>query len=347
MKFLLITLEFPPDKGGVANYLAGICSVFKNVDILKPKLFRFFWPRWTSVFFQAFKIIRQNKTEMIIVSHVLPIGYVALVFKKLLGIPYIVFTHGMDVLLPQKNQHKKFWLKKILQNARLVVANSEFTQNVILNLIGDSENKKIKTEVIYPCPNPKIKTLQFNRDLSKKKVILTVGRLVARKGIDKVIEAMPKILKELPNAVYMIVGDGPLKKELREIVKEKKLGDKIIFCGDVQDSEMHVYYGMSDIFIMPSRNLDGDVEGFGIVYLEAALFGKPSIAGKDGGAPEAVLDGETGILVNSLNTDEIADAIIRLLKDDELRQRFGANAKERVVREFTWEKQVEKLQRYL
>lgn len=347
MKFLLITLEFPPDKGGVANYLAGICGELKDVVVLKPKQFRFFWPKWIKTIIQVLQIKHSQKIDMIMLSHILPVGYVALIFKKFFNIPYIVFTHGMDVLVPQTSGWKKFWLKNILKNANFVVANSEFTQSAILNLIGDTENKKTKTEIIYPCPNPNIKILEFPKKLSDKKIILSVGRLVERKGFDKVIEAMPEILKEAPNLVYMIIGDGHYKEKLLELKEKNKLGNNVVFISGVNDKELHVYYGMSDIFIMPARKIDGDVEGFGIVYLEAALFGKPSIAGCDGGSPEAVLDNETGFIVDGNNVDEISKSIIKLLKDEDLRKRMGEAARKRVLDEFRWEKQVGKLKKIL
>lgn len=277
------------------------------------------------------------------VSHVLPMGYVALIFKKIFSIHYIVFTHGMDILIPQQNKWKKFWVKKILKNANLVVSNSGFTRDEILKL----GVKKQKTEVIYPCPNPNIKNLEFPKKLSDKKIILSVGRLVERKGVDKVIEAMPEILKEVPNLVYMIIGNGPHKEKLLELKEKNKLGNSVIFVSDVKDKEMHVYYGMSDVFVMPARKINGDVEGFGIVYLEAALFGKPSVAGKDGGAPEAVLDNETGFIIDGNNIDEISKIIKKLLKDEELCRKMGERARQRVLQEFRYEKQVEKLKKIL
>ncbi|NQU83210.1 MAG: glycosyltransferase family 4 protein [Parcubacteria group bacterium] len=341
MKYLLITLEYPPMTGGVANYLAGVCSVLKDVRILKPKSFRLFWPKWIPAFFQAKKIIKQENTKIVMISHILPMGYVALLLRVFCNTPYIVFTHGLDILTPQSSGWKNFWMKVILKWARLVVANSNFTRNEILKL----GIKKEKTEIIYPCPNSNIKNLQFNKMMTDKKIILSVGRLVERKGFDRVIEAMPKILQEIPGLIYMIVGDGPYKKNLLELKEKYNLGERVNVISNVGDNGMHVYYGMSDVFVMPSRQIGGDVEGFGIVYLEAALFGKPSIAGCDGGSPEAVLDNQTGLIVDGNNSNEIADAIIRLIKDNDLRQRLGKNARERVVGEFTWEKQVEKLKR--
>lgn len=342
MKFLLITLEYPPMVGGVANYLKDVSRVLgkDNCLVYGPCILaRFFWPKWLPSMLRARKIIREQKIDLTLVSHILPIGYLALFYKKIFGIPYIVFTHGMDILMPQKSEWKMFWVKKIIKNARGIVANSEFTRVEIIKLGA----KKEKTAVVYPCPNQNIKILRFKGGFNGKKVILTVGRLVKRKGIDKVIEAMPAILKEVPEAVYFVVGRGHYKNELLKLKNKLNLGDKVIFTENARDEELNFFYASSDIFVMPSRRIGGDVEGFGIVYLEAALFGKPSVAGNVGGAPEAVLDGKTGLIANPENSEAIAKSIIKLLKDDKLRVQMGEAAKNRVLNEFVFEKQMEKM----
>jgi phosphatidylinositol alpha-1,6-mannosyltransferase len=342
MKFLLITLEYPPMIGGVANYLKDVCRALgkDNCLVYGPSILaRFFWPKWLPAMFSARKIIREKKVDMVLISHVLPMGYLALIYKKFFGIPYIVFTHGMDILIQQKSRWKQFWIKKIIKNARGVVANSEFTRAEVLKL----GVKKDKTATVYPCPNQNIKLLRFKGGFNGKKVILSVGRLVKRKGVDKVIEAMPKILESVPEAVYFVVGSGSYKKELVELKNKLNLGDKVVFTENTRDEEMNFFYASSDVFAMPARRIGGDVEGFGIVYLEAALFGKPSVAGNVGGAPEAVLDGITGLIVNPESAEEIAEAIIKLLKDDVFRAKIGEAAKNRVMNEFVFEKQMEKM----
>lgn len=342
MKFLLITLEYPPMVGGVANYLKDVCRALEkdNCLVYGPNILaRFFWPKWLPALWRARKIIREKKVDMVLVSHILPIGYLALIYKKIFGTSYIVFTHGMDIMNPQENKWKVFWIKKIIKNARGVVANSEFTRAEVLKLGA----KKDKTAVVYPCPNQNIKFLRFKGGFNGKKVILSVGRLVKRKGVDKVIEAMPRILDAVPEAVYFVVGSGQYKNELLELKNKLNLGDKVIFAEKTKDEEMNFFYASSDIFAMPSRRMGGDVEGFGIVYLEAALFGKPSVAGDTGGAPEAVLDGVTGLIVNPESAKEIANAIIKLLKDDALRTQMGEAAKNRAMKEFVFEKQMEKM----
>ena len=144
------------------------------------------------------------------------------------------------------------------------------------------------------------------------------------------------------------MGDGPYRNKLEDLVTRHKLQDIVIFVGSVSDDDKAAYYSVADLFVMPNRELpDGDVEGFGIVYLEANAYGKPVIAGKSGGVLDAVIDGETGILVNSNNVIEIADAIIHLLENKRYGKRLGMQGKKRVEQEFVWDMIVPALQKEL
>lgn len=361
---VLITLEYPPAKGGVAKYLHNIYSRLpkEGVQILVPRLSSRIWPRWFPIFWQTLGSYFLKKFSEIHISHVLPVGYVALIWKKLFRVPYIVYVHGLDVLLPQKSAWKKFWLKKILQKARQIIANSNFTKTEISKL-GIPEDK---IKVVYPCITNQLapysreleNRLREQHKLDGKKIILSVGRLIERKGFDKVISAMPKILKEIPEAVYVIVGNGPCRDGLLQIASRLEMRSnldalrssdalvgakeegltltypKILFISNASDDELHAWYEIADVLAMPARQIDVDVEGFGIVFLEAALHGKPSVGGRSGGIPEAVEDDKTGILVDPNNVDEIAGALIRLLKDDKLTRKLGQAAQERVLNQF-------------
>jgi phosphatidyl-myo-inositol dimannoside synthase len=159
---------------------------------------------------------------------------------------------------------------------------------------------------------------------------------------------LPEVTEKIPNLVYLIVGNG--KKygdDLEALALQHKVLDHVTICEDIPDTNIPSYYDMADVFIMPARQIGSDVEGFGIVYLEANSFGKPVIAGKSGGASEAVIDGQTGILVDPENVSEIAKAIIHLMDNQEYASKLGANGKFRVADEFQWSKQVLKLKNIL
>jgi len=180
--------------------------------------------------------------------------------------------------------------------------------------------------------------------LENKKFILTVGRLIERKGQDKVIEALPRIMRVAPDVTYLIVGRGSKLDELRMKVKDMKLNRQVRFFTDILDSELPAFYQNAELFIMPSRQLaDGDVEGFGIVYLEANFYGLPVIGGRSGGAAEAVEQGVNGLLVDPLSVNDIAQAIMSLLTNPARAREFGERGRRRVAARFNWAEQAKEL----
>lgn len=355
LKSLLITIDFPPNLGGVAKYLSNICeylpadkivvlaSEVKNNDFDKHRsykiyrkklLWRFLKPAWLPIFWQVFFVIKKEDIKQLCISHVLPVGYVALVFKKIFKIPFLVYVHGLDIKAPQYLPWKFYWLKKILQSSDTIIANSNYTKRELLN-IGINENK---IQVEYPClnlrdlgevNNKQVEFLRQKHQVQNKKIILTVGRLVQRKGQDMIIKALPKILEQEPDTIYLIAGEGEYKKSLQDLVEKYNLQEKVIFAGAVSKEELSNYYAVCDFFAMPARELsDGDIEGFGIVFLEAAYYGKTSIAGRSGGMAEAVQDKETGLVVNGADINDIAEKIILLLHDIEYRKKLSEKARQ-------------------
>jgi phosphatidylinositol alpha-1,6-mannosyltransferase len=201
---------------------------------------------------------------------------------------------------------------------------------------------KEKIKLIYP----KTDFMKFDRSmeigsivdkyhLKGKSIILSINRLIERKGNDVMVQAMPAILKEIPNAVYVIGGSGQYEGKLREMVKDFHLEERVIFVNNLSDNEVIKFYKSCDVFVMPSRTLrQEDTEGFGVVFLEANACGKPVIGGRSGGIPEAVAEGYSGLLVDPLNVDEIARAVIRLLKDKDYATQLGTQGKKRVQEQF-------------
>jgi phosphatidylinositol alpha-1,6-mannosyltransferase len=376
---LIITIDFPPNYGGVANYLSSIAlnlpsnkvtvltskTDVNNFDQSQPyKIYRknlifkypFLWPKWLPSIYHLWQIIKKEKIELVLVGQILPLGIVAFIIKKILKIPYAISCHGMDILIPQKNFRKKIFLKKILQNADFIIANSQFTKNEIIKLnINDQ-----KIIIIYPCPtiferedfkDKDIEELKKNivkkYDLKNKKILLTVGRLVERKGHEIVIKALPKFIEKIPNIIYLIVGDGPQREKLKFITNKFNLQEKVIFTGEVSKKELMVFYALCDIFIMLPFTIEGDVEGFGTVFLEANKFGKPVIASCSGGIGEAVINNFTGITVDYKNVDEVVGSVIKLLTNQNLAKKLGEQGRKRVEKEFTWQKQIEKIKKFL
>lgn len=171
--------------------------------------------------------------------------------------------------------------------------------------------------------------------LAGRKVILSIGRLVERKGFDTVIRALPQVLKTVPNACYVMAGGGEYSSELKKLRDQLGLQDHVVFAGSPDREAIPAYYRLCDVFVMPSRTLSGSqCEGFGIVFLEAAASGRPAIGGLSGGIPDAIVDGVTGHLVDPTDVGALAERIISLLTDPELAKSMGQAARQRAVEEF-------------
>jgi phosphatidylinositol alpha-1,6-mannosyltransferase len=185
--------------------------------------------------------------------------------------------------------------------------------------------------------------------LTDRPVVVCVSRLVPRKGQDTLIRAMPRILAAQPDTVLLIVGGGPYERDLRRMAAETGLSGAVRFTGSVPWSELPAHYGAGDVFAMPCRTRRGglDVEGLGIVYLEASATGLPVVAGDSGGAPDAVLDGETGWVVKGGDPAQAAERIVTLLADAELRRRMGERGRQWVEERWRWDLLAEKLKNLL
>lgn len=277
-----------------------------------------------------------------------PVGIAALLNKILRKIPYWVTCQGNDIIEPRRSLFYRFLMKIVLKNADKILCISDFTAKEAINSGAKKDKLKIIGCGITPSDlkiDPDNFSLRKKHNLKSNPVILTVGRLIPRKGQDMVIKAMPYIIKKYPDCVYVIIGEGNDKERLIKITSETKVPDNVIFTGFLNDSLAYQCMAECDVFIMPSRNIinDGEVEGFGIVFLEANYFKKPVIAGNAGGMSDAVLDGETGFLVDPMNPKNIANNILRLLDDKNLRNIMGAKGRDRVLNYFTWNKVAERI----
>ncbi len=375
-KTLLVTIDFPPMIGGVANYWANLNKNLPSEDIvvLAPEYdgshgfdihqnyliyrknliskIKWLWPKWLPLLYFMYRLIKAEKVERVIVGQILPVGTAAYILHKFLKFDYIVSAHGMDVKTPEVGSRKYKIMKKVLNKACHVISNSQFTKGAIEKLGVPAK----KISIVYPCPN--IQAIEIDPvlqedivkqyDLEDKKVLLTVGRLVERKGHDRVIQSLVKVVQRFPDLRYIIIGKGSNLSNLKYLVKRLRLKKHVIFLERVDDDELQIFYDLANVFIMTSRELScGDVEGFGIVYLEANNFKKPVIAGRTGGAIEAVEHEVNGLLVNPDDFRHIAKAITKLFKHRDYAQQLGEKGFERNQNRFCWPVQAEKLERII
>lgn len=338
-KTLILTHEYYPFAGGVARYCY---NLFKNFptdkylvltdcpeiktsgNIIKLKFLRpYVWPHWLWALWSVWRLVKKHKIEIIFTPNILPLGSVAYFIKKIFGLPYIISLHGLDINLALKN--KPALTKKILSQAQNIVCNTKYTASLIQGMTPSE-----KVQVIYPSPSLESKLVaQENIDELKKKyhitderVILTVARLVARKGQSLMIKTLLS-LNDL-KWKYFIIGDGPEKNSLAQQIKEAGLENKVFLLGTLTNEELASFYQLADIFALPNQALGADVEGFGIVFLEAASYHLPIIAGASGGVKE-MFTGQ-GDVFFAADEKTLALALRDLAGDEQKRISFGERA---------------------
>ncbi len=277
---------------------------------------------------------------MVHCARALPEGLSALVAYALGGPAYVCWAHGEELATARSSRELTALTGWVYRLSKGALANSRNTAR-LLEAYGMPASK---VHVVYPAvdaerfrPDVDGRSLRERFAAGGDVVLLSVGRLQRRKGHDVAIRAIAALRPELPGLRYVIAGDGEERAHLERLVAENGLDRIVSFAGVVPDEEMPRLYAASDIFLLPNREDDRDIEGFGIVFLEAAATGRPSIGGNSGGVPEAVIDGVTGLLVDGSNVESVAAAIRRLATSPEERARMGDAGRRRVQAEFTWE----------
>jgi glycosyltransferase involved in cell wall biosynthesis len=336
MKILIFTNNYNTI-GGIQQYtknfiraLEELNQNFKIVLLKKSDLFY----KFLFVIESFFKFIFY-RPDLILCNHI-NFAPLASFYKKIFKVNFVVICHGVEVW-----DIKSTLKKESLRQAKIIISVSKFTTQKLENQIPELEdNKKIfllpnsvNEKEFYPKQKPQW-LLDKYKLTDKNKVILTVARLSSAdkyKGYDKVIQALPKILEQIPEARYMIVGDGDDINRIKELIESLSLQNHVILTGKVKETVD--YYNIADVFVMPSKG-----EGFGIVFIEALACGVPVIAGNKDASKEALLNGELGILVYPDNVDEIAEAIIKVLKGEAPKHLYDKNyLRQKVIENFSFE----------
>jgi phosphatidylinositol alpha-1,6-mannosyltransferase len=288
-----------------------------------------------------------KRPDLIHAGDLYPPGLIALFLKKALGIPYLVYCHGEEITQTDRFRYQPKVRDLIYKNADAVVANADFSRQMLLKMGVSSERihkltPGVDADRFKPlAPRGELRT---KYGLDGKLVILSVARLVPRKGHRVALEAFAKICHELPSAHYLIVGTGPEESNLRRQLMEAGLDGRVTFAGFVAGEQLPDIHNLADVMLMVNRREEnGDLEGFGIVFLEANSAGKPVIGGRSGGAVEAIVDGVTGYLVNPDDSNELAEKLRTLLANKELRETLGGAGARRAREEFKWSTRAEAL----
>lgn len=362
---LVITNDFPPRPGGIQTFGYEIVRRFdpESVTVLTSN--------WEGAAefdaAQDFKIIRANTQTLlptkstlamareIVVSEnvtrvlfgaAAPLGLLAAPLRKL-GVTNIVgMTQGHETgwaMTPGTRQA----LRKIGNDTDFLTYISEYTHTKIAKALSSRAKANMRRIVpgvdvteFSPANLEAGQALRLSLGWSDRPVIVCVSRLMARKGQDELIRALPEIQKTAKAASLIVVGDGPYRKELERLVSKFELAEFVHFTGKVNQKELAHWYAAGDVFAMPCRTRMGgwDVEGLGIVFLEGSATGLPVLVGDSGGAIDAVIDGETGYLVDGRDTTKIAERITYLLTHPEVAKAMGEAGRRWVTNEWSWDK---------
>ncbi len=246
---------------------------------------------------------------------------------RLLGLRTVIYVHGEEISTVDGYDPDRHRRRACLHNADAVVTVSRFTQDMLVGMMGVLPAKITLipngVDLTRFAPRPRREDLMARYQLAGHRVLLTVGRLSARKGMDRVIDSLPALLRDMPDLIYLLVGDGSIRADLQARAEALGVRHAVVFAGAVSGGELADHYALADVFIMANRTMpDGDTEGFGIVFLEANACGIPVIAGSAGGSVDAVTDGVNGLLVDGANPHSIVAGVTRLFADSDLRARL-------------------------
>lgn len=365
-KILCITNDFGPRAGGIETFVIGLIERLPKGSVIvytsKQEGSQPFDQRWLDSF--GVEVIR-DRSRILLPSF--RVGRNVRTLARERGIstvffgaaaPLALLSHGLrrsgvQRIVALTHGHEVWWskvwpfswaMRRIGNGVDNLTYLGEFTRSEISRALSKSAvsaMKKIAPGIDTDHFSPRPDSLQLRNELKlvDKKVMISVGRLVHRKGQDTLIEALPQILQSVPDAHLIFVGEGPYKEYLVKRANDLEVSHAITFIGRIQYADLPRYICVGDIFAMPSRSrLAGlEVEGLGIVYLEASACGLAVIGGTSGGAPDAVIEGETGLAVDGTSSKAVAEAAITLLSDPERARQMGARGRQWIIDEWRWE----------
>lgn len=359
-KILFVTNDFPPQAGGIETFIEGLIRQVPNGSVVVHTSTQH--PLATQeafdqkIYDQMGVVVVRDRQKILLPTPALvkrvagtihahaitnvvfgasvPLGLMAPALRKLGVTKMVAITHGHEVWWSKVPFFAQA-LKRVARNVDHLTYLGSFTKSAISKAIDESDKRKL----VHLPPGVDIETFHPEKREAARKIILCVGRLVQRKGQDVLIEAMARVRETHPDAHLLIAGVGKYEGKLRALVAKRGLGERVTFTGRVPHSELPALFRSADIFASPTRNRFGglEVEGLGIVYLEASASGIPVIAGASGGAPDAVQAGVTGVIVDGRDVSQVASALDELLTDSEQRKAMGARGREWMEREWSWQ----------
>ena len=365
-KILLVTNDFGPRTGGIETFVIGLLERISGHEVIvftsQQGDTKDYDNNWLEKFGvtvvrdkskillptmrvtnAAKALVKDKKIEVVVFGAAAPLGLMAQSLRKSGVKKIIALTHGHEVWWA-KIFPFSFAMKKIGSSVDHLTFLGDFTRSAIAKALDEkSANAMVKIapgiDTTHFIPRSDGVEIRSQLGLAEKKIIISVGRLVHRKGQDKLIEALPDVLQKIPHAHLLLVGEGPYRKHLEKLVQKFSLSKNVTFVGRILYDKLPIYLSAADLFAMPSRSrfFGLEVEGLGIVYLEASACGIPVVAGKSGGAPDAVLEGVTGVCVDGTDVSDIAMAVTDILGDAKRASYMGAAGRNWIVDNWRWD----------
>ncbi|MEP1446554.1 MAG: glycosyltransferase family 4 protein [Paraglaciecola sp.] len=374
-KVLVLTENFPPISGGsgrwfwelysrlpkekyliLADEVEGAADFDKThqLNILRMPLksaewglksftgIKFYW----RLVWQIKKITKQHQITHIHCGRVIHEGVTAWLLKLITGTPYLCYVHGEDVETAATSGEHNLMVKQVCKHATRLICNSQNSASIVkrLRYAGDD-----KIEVLHPGVDaslfvPMAEDQDFKQLMGwhERKVMITVGRLQERKGQDMMIRAIVLLKEQFPEVLYAIIGRGDRLESLKALALELGVNDHVQFLTEVTDPQMIQCYQQSDVFILPNRTIGNDIEGFGMVLVEAQACGKPVIAGDSGGTKETMLINQSGFVIDCTDAQLVSRTVAKLLADPVLSANMGKVGRQHVESELDWQAHVQK-----
>ncbi|MDB6086159.1 MAG: hypothetical protein JWN43_4040 [Gammaproteobacteria bacterium] len=343
----VLTSQVPGWREFDGNYCKPELEVRRSGRAL-PDLRYLYWPRALGTIARLGRDVSRSKPDVIHCGDLLPQGLAALLLKRRHDLPYLAYCHGEEVPLTEPRRFQKTLRDRIYHAADHVVAACEYAREQLLTIgIPEARITKILPGVDLERfrPGPKRAALLERYHLGSGPIILTVARLTPRKGHLLVLRALAKALSRVPNVTYVVAGTGPERQSLQREVERLRIAHAVRFAGHVSEDDLVGLYQLADIFVMMNRDVAGDVEGFGMAFLEASACGKPVIGGRSGGTAESIVHGRTGFRIDPDEPELISARLEELLLSPEMRQKIG-EAGLRYAREgFRWSSRAAELRR--
>jgi phosphatidylinositol alpha-1,6-mannosyltransferase len=355
---LLVTNDYPPRVGGIQRTLEALvrcfppervavfCPAFEGAeayDAAAPyRVFRqpepFAWPT-PDVGRRVADAVAEYGAEVVVFGATYPLGLLGPRLARS-GIPYLAAAHGFEYWLSIAPGSHALVRRATARASRVPVMCSAFIARVVRTAVPEH----VPVSVMYPGadvetfrPDLEFEDLKERHGVAGRPIVVCVSRLVARKGQDVLIRAMPEVVRRVPGAALLIVGDGPYRQRLEALAREAP-PNSVVFAGQASEADLPRYYRAGEVFAMPCRTRRGglEVEGWGNVFIEAAACARPVVVGDSGGARESLVEGQTGLLVDGSSIGQVAEAVASLLADPTGAEAMGRAGRERVERAFTW-----------